>query len=169
MMMTSNLAENPLTGRMVLYIFVGFFATVMAVNAAFVTLALSTNTGMVANEPYRKGLKYNERIAADEQQSKLGWTSDISINPRDKTLVATLSDRDGNAVNGLLATIKYGRAVTDREDAVAKLTETAPGHYEANLPGDVTGGYVANLEVFDPKTNAESAIYRARRRLWLKP
>ena len=41
--------------------------------------ALSTHTGLVANEPYRKGLHYNERIEADERQARLGWSDSIEI------------------------------------------------------------------------------------------
>ena len=55
-------------------VFLGFFATVFVVNGAMIYSAVSTHSGLVANEPYRKGLHYNERIAADERQARLGWT-----------------------------------------------------------------------------------------------
>ena len=158
-----------LTGRTVLFVIIGFFAVVFAVNGVFLFLALSTNSGIVTVEPYRKGLKYNERIAADERQLALGWKSDISIDAAAGTLAAVISDRDGKALTGLGVTAKVGRAATDREDINATLTETAPGRYEANLSLHDSGGYVANLEVSDPNAPSQGAVYRARRRLWLKP
>lgn len=169
--MTANAfaAAKPLTGRTVLATIIGFFVIVFAVNGVFVFLALSSNTGIVAVEPYRKGLKYNERIAAGERQLKLGWNSEISIAASDGSLVAIITDRDGNAVTGLIATAKVGRAVTDRQDIDATLTEKIPGRYEAKLPLREAGGYVANLEVSDPNTADQGVLYRARRRLWLKP
>lgn len=167
--MSAYETAKPLTGRTVLVAIVGFFAVVFAVNGVFLSLALSTNTGIVAVEPYRKGLKYNERIAADERQLALGWKSDISIDARDGTLVAILSDRDGNALIGLSATVIIGRAASDRDDVFASLTETAPGRYEAKVSLQELGGYVANLEIFDSNAATQTVVYRARRRLWLKP
>lgn len=162
-------AANPLTGRRVLLAIAGFFLVIFAVNGVFLGLALSTNTGVVANEPYRKGLKYNERIAADARQAALGWTSEVLIDARDGRLVALLSDRDGKPISGLAATVKVGRSATDREDIKANLSETMPGQYEAKLSTLSSGNYVANLEVLEPNTTDQVVIYRARRRLWLKP
>ena len=39
-----------------LWAFLAFFGTVFAVNGAMIYAAVSTYTGLVANEPYRKGL-----------------------------------------------------------------------------------------------------------------
>ena len=63
-------------------VFLAFFAAVFVVNGAMIYSAVSTYTGLVANEPYRKGLHYNERIAADERQARLGWTDDAAGRPR---------------------------------------------------------------------------------------
>jgi nitrogen fixation protein FixH len=169
MMANAYASAKPLTGRTVLATIIGFFVVVFTVNGVFLFLAVSTNTGIVAVEPYRKGLKYNERIAADERQLKLGWKSGISMDAGDGSLVAVLSDRDGNAVSGLVANAKISRAVTDREDVEAKLGETAPGRYEAKLLTMNSGSYIANLEVSDPNTADHVVVFRARRRLWLKP
>ncbi len=57
--------DGALTGRHVLLIFLAFFGSIFAVNGWFLYSALSTHTGVVAVEPYRKGLAYNERIARD--------------------------------------------------------------------------------------------------------
>jgi nitrogen fixation protein FixH len=160
---------KPLTGRTVLVAMLSFFAVIFAVNGVFLFLALSSNSGVVANEPYRKGLKYNERIAADERQVALGWTSEIALDAGNGRLVALLGDRDGKAISGLIATAIVGRAASDREDVAATLTETAPGRYETKIQIVNSGSYVANLEVSDPSTADHVVVYRARRRLWLKP
>ena len=149
-------AATALTGRKVLAALIGFFAVVFAVNGIFLALALSTNTGVVSNEPYRKGLKYNEQIAADTRQSELGWTSEITLNTRDGKVVALIKDRDGAVLAGLRAIATIGLAATDREDVAATLTETAPGHYEASFPNLKAGGYIANLEVSNPGDGSRS-------------
>ena len=168
--MSSTVAiSKPLTGKAVFLGMIGFFAVVLAVNGIFLGLALSTDTGIVANEPYRKGLKYNERIAADERQLALGWTSAISFDAGSGKLVTVFKDGNGTALTGLSAKVLVGRAATNREDAVANLIEVSPGRYEADVTLHEFGGYVANLEVSDPSMPPGVVVYRARRRLWLKP
>lgn len=168
-MATTFATAKPLTGRSVLIATLSFFAVILIANGIFLTLAISTNTGVVANEPYRKGLKYNERIDADQQQKSLEWTSDISIDENDRKLVALLSDREGKAVSGLSARAEVARAATNREDVETALNETAPGRYEAQLPIVNAGSFIVDLEISDPKIADHIVVYRARRRLWLKP
>ncbi len=157
-----------LTGRHVALTFAGFFAIVFAVNIYFVKVALSTHTGVVANEPYRKGLKYNERIAASERQDGLRWNSAITLSADGQRLIVQLHDETGNAVRGLDVSAMIGRAATTREDAALSLSETELGQYEAalNLAGE--GGYVASIEAHAAAGGDANVLYRARSRLWLK-
>ena len=83
-----------------LAIFLAFFAAVFVVNGAMIYSALSTHTGVVANEPYRKGLHYNERIAADERQARLGWTDKVDVR-RDGHVAIMVADLGGRPVSGL--------------------------------------------------------------------
>lgn len=161
--------ERVITGRMVLFGLIAFFGVVFAVNGTMLALALKTNTGMVANEPYRKGLKYNERIAAEERQQALGWKSEITVDAKAKRIVAVLTGPDGAPLTGLRANAKVGLAVTDREDSSATLSETAPGRYEAAVQIADAGNFIADLEVTDPYDSSQGVVYRARRRLWLAP
>ena len=73
-----------------------FFASIFTVNGVMIYSALSTYTGLVANEPYRKGLHYNERIAADARQIRLGWTDTLDVG-RDGRVVLALADSGGRA------------------------------------------------------------------------
>lgn len=168
-MRSAEAIPKPLTGKTVLFAFIAFFTAIFAVNGVFLSFALSTDTGIVAIEPYRKGLKYNERIAADEQQAELGWTSEISFDANMGKLVTVLKDRNGKPLTGLTATVLFGRATSNREDVTANLAEVGPGHYEAAIPVRELGGYVANVQVSDPGSAAGGVVYRARRRIWLKP
>ena len=167
--MTQSLEQTGvLTGKHVAMIFAGFFAVVFAVNAYFISVALSTHAGVVANEPYRKGLKYNERIAASEQQAALGWSDEIVIAPGGRRLVVTLRDKTGQPVRGLDMSATIGRAATTREDLPLVLHETSASQYEAPLTLSGAGGYVASIEARSPPGSNSDVLYRARRRLWLK-
>jgi nitrogen fixation protein FixH len=164
----SLIAQRPrnVNGRNVLAVFLAFFGAIFAVNAALIYAALSTHTGLVANEPYRKGLAYNERILADERQAQLGWSERLELS-RDGRLRLALAERDSRPVTGLRVLGVLGRAATSRNDVDLALVETAPGQYEAQGPALAAGSWLVALEA----RSAEGAqpIYRLRRRLWLKP
>ena len=164
----SLVARRPrnVNGRDVLAVFLAFFGAVFAVNGALIYAAVSTHTGLVANEPYRKGLAYNERILADERQAKLGWTERLDLG-RDGHLRLAVLERDGRPVRGLRVQGVLGRAATNRHDINLALVETAPGQYEANGPELAAGSWLIALEARTAK--GAQPTYRLRRRLWLKP
>ena len=155
-----------LQGRHVLGVFLAFFGAVFLANGAMIYSALSTHTGLVANEPYRKGLAYNQRIGADERQIRLGWSEALAVG-RDGRVTLSLAERDGRAVRGLKIEGVLGRPVTNRYDIKLTLAETAPGRYEAQTAAVAEGSWLITLEA-RPQADAEP-IYRFRRRLWLKP
>jgi nitrogen fixation protein FixH len=165
---TSLTMRHPrgLQGRHVLGAFLAFFGTIFVVNGTMIYWALSTHTGLVANEPYRKGLAYNERITADEHQTRLGWTETLDVG-RDGHVTLALAERDGRAVRGLKIEGLLGRPATNRHDVKLALAEKAPGRYEAQTAAVAEGSWLITLEA-RAQANAEP-IYRMRRRLWLKP
>lgn len=159
--------EQGLRGRHVLGLFLAFFATVFAANGAMIYSALSTHTGLVANEPYRKGLHYNERIAADARQSRLGWVQTLEVTPGGRVSLA-LAEADGRPVRGLRIEGVMGRPSTNRHDIQLALAEQAPGRYEAQTAPLAEGNWLVTLEAW-AAGEPEEPIYRVRRRLWLKP
>lgn len=156
-----------INGRHVLILFLAFFGVVFTVNGVFLYKALSTHTGIVSNEPYRKGLKYNERIAADDVQTALGWTSTLSV-ARDGTVVLQLRDRAGAAVDGLAITGTIGRPSTSRHDHGLAFVRGADGLYRAQSPPLASGSWIVGVEAHHIAQPAEP-VYRSRRRIWLKP
>ena len=158
-----------LTGRHVLFALLAFFGFVFAVNGYFIDQALSTNTGVVSNEPYRKGLKYNERIAASERQAELGWRDEIKLASTGDRLSVGIRDKDGKAVSGLALTATLGRPASESDDITVTLIETPEGIYETALPPRAAGTYIASIEAVDPGRAEEGILYRAKERLWLKP
>ena len=154
-----------LDGRHVLFGMIGFFLVIFGVNGVFLYSALSTHTGIVASEPYRKGLAYNERIAADEQQTERGWSQDMTIVP-DGRLALHLTDKNKDPIGTLAITARVGRPATANFDRQMKLTETTPGNYAADLGKLAEGSWIVAIEARD---GDDKPIYRSRRRVWLKP
>jgi len=155
-----------LRGSHVLGAFVGFFAAIFLVNGTMIYSAVSTYSGLVANEPYRKGLKYNERIAADEQQARLRWAETVEID-RGGYVRMTLAEEDGRPVRGMKIAGVLGRPSTNRHDIVFQLKETSAGRYQALVSPLAEGNWLVSLEVRVHET--ADPVDRIRRRLWLKP
>lgn len=157
-----------LTGRHVLLALLGFFGFIFAVNGYFLSVALSTYSGVVSVEPYRKGLHYNDRIAAAERQGSLGWHDEIALAHDGSRLTFSLHGADGVPVTGLQVSASVGRPATMADDVSLALAETAPGQYEAALTLPEPGAYVAALEARrtnDPQDG--EPVFRARKRLWV--
>ncbi|HWV82104.1 MAG TPA: FixH family protein [Hyphomicrobiaceae bacterium] len=156
-----------LKGRHVLMAFLGFFLVVFAVNGVFLYSAISTYTGIVAVEPYRKGLNYNQRIAADEAQKAQGWHDALEVT-RSGQVTLRLTNRLGVPVEGLAVTGTFGRPSTAQHDVKLELTELQPGTYSAQMAPPEAGAWMVALEARPLAAPAEIA-YQLRKRLWLKP
>lgn len=59
---------DPQRGTWVLLSFIAFFALIVAVNAVYITTALSTHSGVITKQPYEKGLAYDETLKAAASQ-----------------------------------------------------------------------------------------------------
>jgi nitrogen fixation protein FixH len=148
---------------------VAFFGVIFLVNGIFLYSALSTYTGVVSKQPYRKGLAYNEMIAADEKQKQLGWQEAVTLDGAAGRLVVTFKDRDGAPVTGLAISGVVGRPSTDQLDADVTLKETQSGHYEALVGPHAEGVWLVQLKADLSRDGGRETVYRIRRRLWLKP
>jgi len=154
-----------LNGWHVLVACVLFFAAVFAINAALIYSAISTHSGVVASEPFRKGLFYNDRILADERQRRLNWLDTLTID-RAGRVALTITSADGRPIPGLNVVATVGRPSTSREDVKLNLTAGTAGHYEAQAKPLAAGSWIVSIEA---RVSAELAepIFRARRRIWI--
>lgn len=159
-------SSSGLRGIHVLFGVLGFFGVVFAVNGVFLYEALSTYTGVVSKQPYRKGLAYNERIAAEEQQQKLGWAVETRFERATGRLLATIQDGRGSPVTGLKLIGMMGRPSTAELDKHVVLTEQESGVYEAQVGPRPDGRWMVELKA---EKGDGHVVYRLRRRLWLKP
>jgi nitrogen fixation protein FixH len=162
---TLSLSRRHLRGAHVLIAIVAFFCVVIAVNAIMVYSAVSTYSGVVAAEPYRKGLHYNDRVLANERQQLLGWQDAFTVD-RSGQIALTIRDVEGRSINGLDVQIIIGRPATNRHDTKVALIANAAGGYAAKVAPLQAGTWIVTVEA---RTSAadENPIFRARRRLWL--
>jgi nitrogen fixation protein FixH len=106
-----------------------FFALQAALFAWFIYIAQTTHTGVVTEEPYKKGLSYNKTIEKAAAQDALGFIS--SITQKSDKIVFTLHDRHGAGISGAKATLSFFRPAHDGIDFTLPMTDIGDGVYEA--------------------------------------
>ena len=89
-MNTRGRVANGLTGRHVLIALVAFFGVMLIANGIFVYFAVATFSGGDTSNAYRKGLDYNETLAAAERQAERGWHSEIAYDAKEGKLFASV-------------------------------------------------------------------------------
>lgn len=163
-------APRKLTGFHVLAILLGFFFTVTGVNVVMMYSAITTFGGLDTEDPYRKGLAYNQTLAQDEAQAKLGWQAYVAAAPSRETVVVEMTGADEAAVTGLAIKGTIGRAATNRFDKPLAFHEIAPGRYEA-VTGETLdlGAWIAKLSAVKANPEGTNTVFEVKQRLWIAP
>lgn len=168
-MSLGSLQPRHITGRTVLFVLLGFFGVMIAVNGVFTYFAVTTFNGLVTEGSYRKGLEYDKQLAAEAAQERLGWTARLELAARGRQLRFKLKDEGGRPVSGRLVRAQVGRPATDRFDRTVVFSETSPGIYAGDVTLSGAGNWLASLEVIEGYGDAKSVVYRTKERLWLTP
>jgi nitrogen fixation protein FixH len=156
-----------LTGKAVAGLCVSFFAVIISVNICLAWFAIATNSGEVATEPYRKGLHYNDRIAADERQAGLGWKQSVELEHSGRSLRVTITDRHNLPVRHLSLEGTIAHPATRKGEATLLFHETTDGSYLSEVVLS-PGGYIADITA-KTASDPENLSFRGRQRLWLNP
>lgn len=146
-MQVSNTPQKPLTGRRIFIYLLIFFGVITAVNAVFITKALQSNSGVVHDNPYERGLDYNKILDKREQQKALGWKGKTIFAEDTSSLVYSLSDRSGQPVAGAKVVAHMLRPVQKGYDFSVDMVETSPGQYSAALKLPLKGAWKAHISV----------------------
>lgn len=157
--------KPPLTGRKVFFYFLAFFLVFGTVDAFFVYFATSTNTGVVTDKAYEKGLAYNKVIEQAQAQHTLGWTHILSIKldlDNKRRVVLRMRDKNNKPLTGGGAIIRFFRPVQDGIDFDVPLKERSPGTYIALAQFPMRGQWEAYIAV-----RVGDTTYRAQKRVIL--
>lgn len=127
----TSVKNKGLTGWHVLFMLLGFFGVMIAVNAYFLVAAVTSFRGEDVPRSYRQGLEYNQTIAARETQTAMGWTAEVNVTG--KQLVINIQDRNGYNVKGLQIDAKLRHPVDTALDVPLTFTFSG-GAYSAEIP-----------------------------------
>lgn len=163
--MTSS-PEKPIkefTGKKAFMWIAGFFLIIFIVNAIMATIAVGTWGGLETKDAYRKGLYYNDEIAAAESQKKSGWKMSLKHSPnslkRDRLDVEIIWPVADLPPANVAAHIS--RAVTDAYDKKIILTKTGNNIYTAPLSLPQAGQWNVTILV----KRADGPIYQLREKI----
>ena len=117
--------------------FVAFFVGLAIMDGIFVYLATSTFTGVVTDQAYERGLKYNETVAAAEAQAELGWVGSAALEGNE-TFSFTLSD-GANALVGADVVAEFTRPTQSGVDFQVPLMGLQNGTYSAQVDFPLEG------------------------------
>ena len=150
-------------GWHVLVVILAFFGVTIAVNATFITLAVTTFSGEVSSEPYVQGLNFNETLQARAAQAELGWTAEIAHEATDggRRVEVRILDRDGDLVRRLDVTGVLGRPAAAAEDRALVFIETGDAYVsqtDAAAPGEWALRVVAARD--------DRQVFEVQSRLW---
>lgn len=126
------------TGRRILFWFIGFFLVIFLSNGIMTYFALKTWPGLVTENPYEKGLNYNQEIKNAEDQQMSNWQIEITDKPTQKTegRFEINITRPEDSLPPARVTATFIRAVKDGFDQEVTLSQMGNSLYASpiNLP-----------------------------------
>lgn len=123
--------------RFIPYYFVIFFVALAGLLFWFVDIAVKTNTGVITENAYNKGLAYNKIISAADEQEKLGWKGEINLNAR--RISFKLTDKSNNPISNAHVTAFFLRPTSSGHDKQIDLVPDYNGNYTADIDLELKG------------------------------
>lgn len=133
--MSAAMPAAQVRGRWIPWLFVGLFLVVIAVNGVMIWYALSSWTGLAANQAYDQGLTYNRNLAAAARQAQLGWRPTLTVRSDGDAaeVELALTDADMRPVADAAVVVDFERPTFEGADFAVELSAFAPGRYRARF------------------------------------
>ena len=145
--------KGRLTGYHVLFILLGFFGIMFAVNILFTVMAVKTFPGEQEEKSYLQGINFNETLKNKAHQDELGWRSEIGfLTETDNTplLVTNWFDNQDGPLTALKVHAQLTRPASDEGQLQLVLSPNGPGRYEAQLSSLEAGTWNVELTAVSP-------------------
>ena len=143
------------------WLIVLFFLVFMIVDAFMVTVAIRTQTGLITEDAYKKGLAYNQTINAAREQETWGWSHTIILE--NNRLGFFLKDDFNSDIIDANVNAKIIREVQDGYDFEVSMRRSSQNFYEANIDFPLTGEWT--IRIFATK---KDRTYQASKKVFIK-
>lgn len=148
------------TGRHLLFILLGFFGVIFAVNFTMAYFANSSWTGLVVPNSYIASQEFNGKAADAAAQIARGWTYDLAVSGGRVSFV--LRTETGAPVTARAVTVTFKRPVTDREDATVPLALDKSGWTASHALADGAWIAVVDAEIGEDKPWRETLRFTVK-------
>lgn len=153
-----------LTGGMVLFMLLGFFATIIAVNMLLLGFAIKTFSGREAKNAYIAGMSHDRALAAVRAQDARGWVVDAQLKRVETGRSSIrLERRDAGAQGDLEAIARFEHPADSRQDRSIALARMSDRVWSA-IADVPAGGWDLVIEL----RSGQEMLFRSRERIIVK-
>lgn len=156
---------NRITGRMVLFVLIGFFGFVMLVNVVMVHAAITTFGGVDTPSSYQAGLAFRaeEREAAEQAARAWDVTARISPTASGASISILVQDHEGRPVTGADVAARLTHPIDERRDIALAVSELGSGAYAGRGPSE-PGRWTLDIEI----SKGGERLFRSRNRVMIE-
>jgi len=138
------------SGRHYPWLIVAGMALVVAVNGVLIYFAVSSFTGLATDDPYDKGLAFNQAAAAATAQAARGWQVDVAAAAAAGSqpaiaVAANFRDRAGRPIDDLEVTAYLVRPTSAGHDRSVPLGRADAGLYRATAGLPLSGEWLLTI------------------------
>lgn len=153
-----------LTGGMVLFMLLGFFATIIAVNMVLLGFAIKTFSGREAKNAYIAGMSHDRALAAARAQDARGWVVDAQLKRVETGRSSIrLERRDAGVQVELEAFARFEHPADSRQDRIVPLVRESASVWSA-IAEVPSGGWDLLLEM----RSGQEMLFRSHERIYVK-
>ena len=138
--MADQISPKPF-GRQVFALFILFFGVIIIANTIFIYIAVHSHTGVITDNPYEKGLKYNETLQKAKEQPKMF----DKVSFQEGILKWTLLDQNHKPVESAVINVTLIRPIQDGYDFETTMDYVSNGIYIKKLELPLSGQWEAHL------------------------
>jgi nitrogen fixation protein FixH len=142
------------------WLIVAGFAVIILVNGVMVYFAMTSFTGLHTEGHYQRGLDYNDVLASQAAEEKLGWTVEVDFAETGREqirLSVRAADRAGNPLNDAGVQVRLVRPVQAGHDMNVTLAAAGDGLYSAEIKLPLRGQWDILAQISHPSGNYSTA------------
>ena len=147
-MIPNHMIPKPKKSK-IIYFFFAFFAIVLVVNIFYIYISKKTWRGVVTDDPYHKGLNYNDTLEEVAKQKVLGWTVKIdlrSTSTKQGNLMITVQDKNLLYIKNAEIYVTFKRPAQEGLDFVLPVP-FEDGIYKARVNFPLEGQWDAEVAI----------------------
>lgn len=162
--------KNPLKsyGAKVAFAFITFFGVIFAVNIIFVVNALNSHTGVITQNAYEKGLKYNQAIKKSKEADKIPHELNVT-NKKDGNFIVEYTISSNLIFDNVI--LKVSRPIDGDMDFSVNMVKSSlkqteeseiteqKFHAEINFPQKGNWDLIANAKSSDIELRKKNRIF----------